>query len=241
MSKMNKKRATVLILAASLASTVAIGGTLAYLTDTATKTNTIDVVTDLGVDVEEPEWTPDDNDDPLLPGDTKYKDPCITTTNDVFARLKITFTDENNNQITDSGKLTKIWQTIKYDAGYDPDNPDGNQLKEGTSYSTEDINALSLSSTNTANFVESGSANGTYYYYYKASDNNFVLAKDTTSPYLFTNIVIPSDWSNAHVDPALGGTGKFNIVIEVQSVQAENQTATTLTAVENIFAAQTWS
>ncbi len=73
---MTKKKIAIAIAAAALAGTCAIGGTLAWLTDAAAKTNTFTVG---DVDVSITETTSDYK---ILPGATIAKDPTITITDD---------------------------------------------------------------------------------------------------------------------------------------------------------------
>lgn len=107
MSKINKKKMTIALLSAALVSTIAIGGSIAFLTTTDTKTNKISLVDDLDTDVDEPDW-PDP--EKVLPGDTYAKNPIIKSTNDVYARLKISFYEQNadgtnGNEITDADRV----------------------------------------------------------------------------------------------------------------------------------------
>ena len=215
MKTSNKKRTTIAILLCSLLATMVIGGSLAFLTDNASKTNEINVVTDLGVDLDEPEW---DDPDEILPGDVNYKNPYILTNESVYARIKVTYVDQNTNEeIVDEDRIALIEQVIKYDPGHA-------DIDKDNVYTSDAINTIPM--INTENFeAVDGETNGVTYYYYKTDDSH-VLAVESrgtqkASEELFTTIVIPSDWSNEEIETL----GRFNIAIEVQAVQAENVTA----------------
>ena len=204
MSKINKKKMTIAVLSAALIATVAIGGSLAYLTDTYSKTNEINIETDLGTEVSEPDWKDPDS---ILPGDTNYKNPYIVTKNKIYARIKIEYKDKENNAITDAERLALIKRTIKYD-------PDFTNFVEGNSYTAAAVDAFTAM-TNTADFTEVAGTAGTDYYYYTGAADK-VLTTDSAP--LFTTIVVPSDWGNDEI----AALGRFDIKVTVEAIQADN-------------------
>ncbi len=219
MSTTKKRRVTIAILAAALVGTIAVGSSLAFLTDSATKTNSINVETDLGVDVEEPDWDPDDEPEKILPGDTYYKNPKITTMNNVYARFKVEYIDQESGVvITDAARIAKIKQVIKND-------PTKETITAGTSYTVADIADVPMTNTTDFSDAVAGDNNGTEYYYYKNSEGGYILngpASDGTAAKtnpLFTAIVVPTDWTNEDVTLL----GKFDIKVTAEAIQADNQ------------------
>ncbi|MBR1423087.1 MAG: SipW-dependent-type signal peptide-containing protein [Ruminococcus sp.] len=61
---MEKKRLTTTVAAVALLGALAVGGTLAYLTDTETKTNNFTIAKDVDIDLTETKWNPDVTPDP---------------------------------------------------------------------------------------------------------------------------------------------------------------------------------
>ena len=227
----------------AIVGTVAIGGTLAFLTASDEAVNKINVAdSDDLVDLEEPEWDPDEDDDePMFPGDTKYKDPTVTTKSNVYARVKMTFTDKTTGAtITDGERLDLIWDTIKYDPNFKQTNA---ALVEGQSYTQAEVEALCddavaeedrVTTVNYSKFsaLADNGTDGAYYFYFTggtSADGEYIFTKDDGSVTLFNNIVIPSDWDNYGQNDGNGKIttlGKFNIVVEVQSIQQTNNEET---------------
>lgn len=86
---MNKKKLMTTLGALSLAATVSIGGTVAYLTDQDSADNKF-TVGKVEVDLEEPNWDEDEHQD-LQAGESVEKDPQITNTgiNDAYVYLEV--------------------------------------------------------------------------------------------------------------------------------------------------------
>ncbi len=84
-----KKKMTIFLAAAAIAGVLAIGGTMAYLTDYDTVNNRF-TVGKVEIDLEEPGWKPKDN-EKLVPTQNIAKDPQITNTgkNDAFVYLEV--------------------------------------------------------------------------------------------------------------------------------------------------------
>ena len=219
---------TTVLLSAALVSTIAIGGSIAFLTTTDTATNKIKLTDDLDTDIDEPDWPEPDK---VLPGDTYAKNPMIKSTNDVYARMKISFYEQNADgangaEITDAGKIAKIKSLLKYDPNY---NETGDLIDEDGSYTEAQVDAMPLGMYNSNSFDAKIDAGGVTYYYYMTSaaetdiNKKYTLAlaegdDDVTSPALFTDLIVPSDWSNDDVE----ALGKFNIDVTVEAIQAKN-------------------
>lgn len=123
---MNKKKILVLAVSVCLVAILAIGGTLAYFTDTKEATNTF-TVGNVKITLTEPEWNKDGVKDApeVYPGEPLAKDPTVTNTgaNPCFVRIKVTGLDclGNAGMITyrtdyETGKLGTNW--VKHTDGY---------------------------------------------------------------------------------------------------------------------------
>ena len=113
-----KKRLLLGILAVVVVAALAIGGTLAFLTDSETVTNTF-TVGDIDIELDEPEY-PDPEPRDNVPGTSYPKDPTVTALKgDSYVRLKVEFLDWDQEEdetapITDPARLAKIWQTLYF-------------------------------------------------------------------------------------------------------------------------------
>ncbi len=261
MKKMNKKQIAIALLSSAIVGTVAIGGTLAFLTASDEAVNKINIAdADELVDVEEPLWDPEEDDDePLFPGDTKYKDPTLSTKANVYARVKLTFKDgktgETIKKEDDAERIGLIWQTVKFDPTFEYTTTTdgkiagtGTYLQEGVSYTEEQINDMveagNITTVNDSVFATPVDINdvtdGVYYFYFmggtvEGKSVPFVLTPDDGKVTLFSNIVVPSDWENFDTDlnPDAHGyitkLGDYDIVVEVQSIQQDNNTTEEIT------------
>lgn len=89
-----KKKAAVVLTAASLSALLAVGGTLAWFSDTGVKVNTV-TMGSLDLAITEPgydEWVKTDK--TIIPGDIIVKDPHIANVNDVAAYTGIRITPD---------------------------------------------------------------------------------------------------------------------------------------------------
>lgn len=86
---MNKKKLITTLGVLSLAATISIGGTVAYLTDKDAADNKF-TVGKVEVELEEPDWDEDEHQD-LQAGESVEKDPHITNTgvNDAYVYLEV--------------------------------------------------------------------------------------------------------------------------------------------------------
>lgn len=201
-------------LAMCLVAAVAIGSTLAFMTDSEKATNTLTVGSNLDIDLDEPNWEDSTDGKDMTPGSTEVKDPTIEEVEgSSYMRAIVTIIDtETDEQITDEDRLDLIWQTIRFDSTYQAaDNTVGTGLVEGTSYSLEQLESYpTVNPAFTA--VPAKATDGQEYYNY-----NKILNKGEKVA-LFTNIVIPTDWNQDQ----LTLLGKFKVEIFAQAIQSQN-------------------
>ena len=102
MFKSKKSRIITGVIAAALVLTIGIGGTMLYLTDNDSATNTVSVGS-VDVTVEEPNWDPPT--DPVVPNQELAKDPQVKNEglNDAIVFLKMTVPVENITLTADDG------------------------------------------------------------------------------------------------------------------------------------------
>lgn len=221
----NKKIITGTLCIGLMAS-LAIGGTMAFLTDSESVTNHFSVG-DLDITLTEPKWdddgkpgNPDNPDDPgtpgdgqnLVPGDTREKDPTIkAVTNDSYMRVIVEIQDTKGNAITDKERLALILQTVYY---ADP------ALSESEKYSLKNLEKYDTVSADFELVTDKSSSDttptGVYYYNYIGGENGVLAEGDEAV--LFTNIVIPTDWNQEQ----LAVLGEYQIVISAQAIQTDN-------------------
>lgn len=97
---MSKKKIAIVLASTALIASLVIGGTLAYLTDTDTKTNTF-TMGDVDIRLDEV-WNPQDGVD-VVPGDSFTKRPTVVAVDgDSYMRIKMEIFDTNGTaDITD--------------------------------------------------------------------------------------------------------------------------------------------
>ena len=99
-----KKKTLAMLLAVCLIATAVIGGSLAYFTDTETKTNTF-TVGNVKIDLTEPSWDAAGNvdADTVYPGEPLAKDPTVENigNNPCFVRIKV----DGLDQFDDIGEI----------------------------------------------------------------------------------------------------------------------------------------
>lgn len=97
---MNKKAITVGAIALSISTFAAVGGSLAYFTDSEQKNNVF-AVGDVDIELTEPQWEQTEQ-HIIVPGAEIQKDPTVTNVgvNDAYIRVKMTI--NNFNVIMDS-------------------------------------------------------------------------------------------------------------------------------------------
>lgn len=204
-NKKNSKKIAIGALSICLVAAMAIGGTMAFLTDSEQVTNHFSLG-DLDITIDEPHWdddgddnsTPDDSSDDtpgdgeeLVPGDTKDKDPTVKAVEgDSYMRVVMTIKDrDTGNIITDDKRLDLIFKTIRY--------AEDDAIKEGTPYALADLDSYSTVNSKFTKDDTKSSA-GVYYYNY-----NEIFKKGDTAV-LFTDIVIPTDWNQTQLNTLRG-------------------------------------
>ena len=112
---MKKKIVSLCLCVALLA--VAVGGTLAYFTDTTETKDNVFTVGNVEIELTEEDWEKEEHED-VYPGEALPKDPCVENKGDnpCFVRIKVTGLDclGANNMITyetgyETGKLGENW------------------------------------------------------------------------------------------------------------------------------------
>jgi len=241
---MQKKRnAIIAIMAVVLVAALTVGGTLAYMTDSASLTNKF-TVGDLDIDFEEPDYPGDCSDPEYVPGDSFPKNPTVTALKgDSYMRIVVRFLDaDGTTVITDTDRLDLIKQVIYYDkafvneaaavAGFKGGNlkvwagPQNTHAPDATNhYTTVDLAALIAGGKifnwfNEDDFTLDATRNtnpGIVYLNYTRGSGvtkGIFYQNDVTR--LFTSIVFPSDWNQTH----LNKIGNFYIEMTVQAIQA---------------------
>ena len=232
---MQKKRSALMaVLAVVLVAALTAGGTLAYMTDSESLTNTF-IVGDLDVTIDEPNY-PDGECNERVPGDSFPKDPTITAVKgDSYMRVKVEFLDGNGSSgkvITDAERLALIMQTLYFDPNFSATvvngykGSDNLRVWAGTAnshppdatyhYTQAQLAALVSSGKvdswyNETNFdTPASGGNGSYFLNYKGIFHQGATVK------VFTSVVYPSDWNQVQ----LKKLGSYAIRLTVQSIQA---------------------
>lgn len=235
MKKISKKVAVAGIAGTCLLASLAVGGTMAFLTDKDSAVNTF-TVGHVSLDFEEPDWDPDP-DDPNTPGDGEHivpgsstdKTPTITSTDEEgnmpsYLRVKMELVDsESGERITDEERIEKIMNCIRFDE-------DGTGLAQTIGVQGAKFTQAEIDKFPTVNpmFQEdttyTAATPGLYYYNYVGEDNNLdtpngeddiFYAGDTVE--LFSNIVVPAEYKNSDMDVM----GAFEIRLQPQAIQAD--------------------
>lgn len=215
----SKHKAWLLPMCAVLLAAVSIFGTLAYLTDKDTATNTF-TVGSVGLKLDEAKVNPDGsyvsdhnervqtNEYHLIPGHTYYKDPTVTVdagSEDAYVRMIVTV--ENIDQLKQA--LPNSDTTAKY---YDTD---GTFLLQMLCVKENGDCTWDKSTWKMQGYTESDDKNGVYEFRYKEIVNK---SKDTTVlPDLFTHITVPGEIDNTH----LAYLRNVKIVVNAHAIQAD--------------------
>jgi len=167
---MSKKKIAVILASTVLIASLAIGGTLAYLTDSGSVTNTF-TVGNVKIALAEPAWKPAENPGlGVLPGDVIPKDPTVTATaGNSYMRVKVEIVTDDGADMT-AARAGLIMDTIE---GWD------------------------FAPTTGFTFVPSplGANPNTYYYNY-----NSIFNPASAPATLFTTISIPTDYDSVTID-----------------------------------------
>ncbi len=173
-----KKKILTLGLVAALSATAAIGGTLAYFTDTADATNTF-TVGNVEIELTEPKWTEavkntDGKMENVYPGQILDKDPTVTNNgkNPCFVRVSVS----NLDQFGTEG-------TIAYLTGDEKDKLGADWVKEGNYfYYTKELAASEATSPLFEKIeIPTGLTNGKEDSYNKAAKDIVVNAEAVQS------------------------------------------------------------
>lgn len=120
---MKNKKLIALAIAGVLGIGAIAGGTLAYFTDSESKTNVI-TMGHVDVDLEEPGW---ENPNNVQPGNKYLKDPQISVvegSEDAYLRAKVTVTlkDKNGNDVIVNGQqlLPALSEVVDINDGWNP-------------------------------------------------------------------------------------------------------------------------
>lgn len=246
------KKIIIGMLSICLIAAIAIGATLAFLTDEEKATNVFTVGADVDIDLEEPGWEEETGEN-LTPGRIGVKDPTITgIEGSSYARIVVTLIDKTmidnpafNSEEAESETNPKFVKGPNYGKQIPATETARINLILGTIYtdleSKLDVTGETLykkadvatyAGINTTAFTldaTRGDASKMYYNY------NNVLVEDATAK-LFTTVIIPTDYTNA--DMAL--MGNYDIEVVAQAIQTEGfaDAATAFTALDAEVAAQ---
>lgn len=214
-----KKRALFIVGALLLCATIAIGGTLAYLADSESKTNTFTFDKDkslIDIDLLEPGWengTPGLNNgepgkttaDTFIPGTKIAKDPQVKLVKGVDSYVALII----------KADTTKDLKTVK-----------------------AILEVTKLNDLDTANWdiVQKDDA---IYAFYKGG-SGYLTAGTTTAP-LFKSVSILNTYPTGHANDGepipQTAYGSFDLVVEAYGVQSRNDEAATWTCKDAMLAA----
>ena len=238
----SKKGMVLAVLSLALIAAIAIGGSLAYFSDSDEVTNTF-TMGKVTIDLDEPNWEEDSGLE-LAPGNVRVKDPTVTATQgQSYMRVRMEIVDGEGNYITDDAQLALILETLYYDTTYDASALTQN-LAPDAKYSVAELNALCAQNKihkeyNKSKFIFAGIETGNKavrYYNYIANDGIFDADKTPAdSAVLFSNVVIPSNWHNEEIfilngdeyettenggiEVTIRGSG-YKLRIEAQAIQS---------------------
>lgn len=187
---MSKKKIAVVLASTALIASLVIGGTLAYLTDSDTVTNTF-TLGDIAITLDEPSWDDTLDGKDLLPGAPAVaKDPTVTATKgDSYMRIKLAICNEVGTPIT---VPTDTVDLAAYEARMG--------LIMGT-----------IGVIDTLKFTKETTTNaGVFYYNYDGvfSENDIAV--------LFTEIQVPKEYDRDDVELM----DKYSIVLTAQAIQS---------------------
>lgn len=227
------KRGLITLLAVTTVASSMFALTSAFLSDKKTVTNTFITSGDVDLDFSEPSWKVEYG-QLFAPGDNHHKDPTIVENKgEAYLRVKMEITDANgealtgNENVTVAQQVAKIKETLYYDTSYHMDNGNAvtDNLDTSLKYSSDSLNTLKASGDVKAlcneKFTEAPVNETTSYFNYTV--NGGVIGEGD-SEILFSNVVIPSDWTKEDMQ-VLDPTGKgYQIKLTAEAVQKENMT-----------------
>ena len=215
----SKHKAWFLPMCAVLLAAVSIFGTLAYLTDKDTATNTF-TVGSVGLKLDEAKVNTDgslsihdvrvkENEYHLIPGHTYYKDPTVTVdagSEDAYVRMIVTVgnIDELKRALPNSDTTAKYYDT------------DGTFLLQMLCVDKSGECTWKGNVWKMQGYTESADGkNGVYEFRYKEIVNKSEEA--TVLPELFTHITVPGEIDNTH----LAYLRNVKIVVNAHAIQAD--------------------
>ncbi|MCL1797178.1 MAG: SipW-dependent-type signal peptide-containing protein [Eggerthellaceae bacterium] len=232
----NKKALSLTALAVALVAALAYASTLAFFTDYDEVENVF-TMGNIKIGIEEPNWEDGDGLD-LVPGSVREKDPTVTAhEGQSYMRVRMELVDGANGAlITDAERINLILSTLFFDKAYGSANP---TIAVNDVYSTQQLEALVSAGKiyaeyNKDDFVFAGNEAGKpgvrYYNYKEIFD-----AAVPDIAVLFTNVVIPKEWSNEEICTLHGssyevlpngtveitapGSG-YKIILKAEAIQA---------------------
>ena len=212
---MMKKKALITTAAAvALVAVVGIGSTLAYFTDSESRTNTV-TFGHVDIDFDEPNYDPGDDDDiieNLVPGAEIRKDPTITAvagSEAMYIRAKIEYKVLNSKgeelDLTDA-EVAKVWNAAKFQQ---LENQIVRVTEWGEGEDGEKIPVKSEALIESAAWVKS--ADGYYYYQPKVEKSK----KDQPIVF-FDYVTIPAVWQNEVADMSI------QLIVSAEAIQADS-------------------
>lgn len=230
---MKKKNLRRFLISAAFVLTVSaagVGSTLAYFTDQDAKANNF-VTGSLEIGLEEPEWNPEKDGDGknLYPGSVLYKNPTVKNVTDskngdqpCYVRMKVSVRKQDGSPVQDEAALKLIWGTVYYDksfdGGYGKTGGKATGLVQGREpgYSLSQLAAYPMVNPLWQKDAKR-SASGQLVFNYIGPDGSGILRTGEESV-LFTNIVIPTDWTEKEISLA----GGFQLEITSEAIQCES-------------------
>lgn len=209
---MKKKKLAIILCVLVLCVTVAINGTISYLSATDSETNVF-TLGEIDVDLTEPGWDPqEENVKTRYPGDTIEKDPTITATEgESYMRVKVELVEKGTATPVSAAAAALIWNTVYFDSA----------LNVGTGYSLANLAASKQYNDldYTLDAVNSTAAKR-YYTYTEGGALPAVFSASDGGKVLFNRIVIPTDYTAANFTTM----GDYDIIITVEAIQTNNIT-----------------
>jgi alternate signal-mediated exported protein len=189
-----KKKLTLIVTCVALVAAIAVGGTLAWFTDSKDVTNTV-TFGNVKIDLTEPHYAGGSSGGTVsaMPGEIIMKDPTVTNTgtNDAWIRVKIHAYLEDS-----SGNKTEVPFVLQN--GVQNENGETRLMLDGDPGKWHDP----------ANDQTAG-----YLYYVET-----LGSKQTAS--VFKNVRIPSSWDNEKLE---GKTLKIDVTAEALQVSGQNR------------------
>jgi predicted ribosomally synthesized peptide with SipW-like signal peptide len=203
MQKKNWKKKGILMLLLGGVCSVGAGVSMAWFTDEAEAVNHFRTGTQ-SVGLQESDWDPQEGDGlELYPGYTAYKNPTIKNESSaengkqcVYSRLTVSIRDSQGRLICDPQALALIKETIRYDDTYTGTydrKGSGTRLVQGQSYSRAMLGTVPMVNP-LFRLDETRSTDNVLVFAYLGADGSGKLAAGEEAA-LFTDVVIPSDWS----------------------------------------------